>query len=110
MFNRLEAIEKRYEELSQQIAQEEISTNPARLQPLAQEHASLDEIVTKYRKYKKISQSVQETESMLDEGLDPEMARLAKEELVVLRQTRDEMIEDLKVSLLPKILIKTRML
>ncbi len=102
MFNRLEAIEKRYEELSLQIAQEEISTNPARLQPLAQEHASLDEIVTKYRKYKKISQSLQETQSMLDDGLDPEMVRLAKEELVLLKQTHDEMIEDLKVSLLPK--------
>jgi peptide chain release factor 1 len=102
MFNRLEAIEKRYEELTQQIAQEEVSTNPARLQPLAQEHASLDDVVTKYRKYKMISKSIQETQSILNEGLDIEMAALAKDEMEKLKQSLDKIIEDLKLSLLPK--------
>jgi peptide chain release factor 1 len=102
MFNRLEAIEKRYEELTQQIAQEEVSTNPARLQPLAQEHASLDDVVTKYRKYKMISKSVQDTQSILNEGLDLEMADLAKEEMEKLKQSLDKIVEDLKLSLLPK--------
>jgi peptide chain release factor 1 len=102
MFNRLEAIEKRYEELTQQIAQEEVSTNPARLQPLAQEHASLDDVVTKYRKYKMISKSIQDTQSILNEGLDLEMAALAKDEMEKLKQSLDKIVEDLKLSLLPK--------
>ncbi len=102
MFNRLDTIEKRYDELSQLMAQSEISTDLSRLQPLAQEQASLDNIVTKYRKYKQLSQSVQETQTMLDDGLDAEMMRLAKEELERLKQTQDKVLEELKLSLLPK--------
>lgn len=102
MFNRLDTIEKRYDELSQLIAQPEISTDLSRLQPLAQEHASLDNIVTKYHKYKQVSQSIQETQTMLDDGLDHEMMRLVKEELENLKQTQSKMLEELKLSLLPK--------
>ena len=54
MFDRLEAIERRYEELNNMIALPELSTNPSRLQALAQEQASLDEAVHKYRLYKAI--------------------------------------------------------
>lgn len=102
MFNRLDAIEKRFEELGQLLAQPEISTDLARLQPLAQEHASLDDIVTKYRKYKQVSRSIQETQAMLDDDLDAEMMRLIKEELENLKQTQDKVLEELKLSLLPK--------
>jgi peptide chain release factor 1 len=102
MLNRLETIEKRYEELCQLIAQPEISTDLSRLQPLAQEHASLDDIVTKYRKYKKVSQSIQDTQAMLDDGLDPEMVHLAKEELENLKQVQNNFLEELKLSLVPK--------
>lgn len=102
MINRLESIEKRYEELCQLIAQPEISTDPSRLQTLAKEHASLDDIVTKYRKYKKMSQSIRETQTMLDDRLDPEMIHLVKEELENLKQVQDNILEDLKLSLLPK--------
>lgn len=102
MINRLELIEKRYEELCQLIAQPEISTDPSRLQTLAKEHASLDDIVTRYRKYKKISQATQETQAMLDDVLDPEMISLAKEELENLKQVQNNIFDDLKQSLLPK--------
>jgi peptide chain release factor 1 len=102
MLNRLEAIGKRYEELCKLIAQPEISTDQSRLQPLAQEYASLHDIATKYRKYKKVSQSIQETQTMLDDGLDPEMVHLAKEELANLKQLQDNVLEELKLSLVPK--------
>ncbi len=102
MFNRLDAIEKRYEELSQLIAQPEVATDQAQLQPLAQEHANLDNIVTKYRKYKQISQSIQNTQTMLDDGSDTEMLRLVKEELENLKQTQSKILEELKVLLIPK--------
>jgi peptide chain release factor 1 len=102
MFNRLDTIENRYEELSNLLAQPEIATDQARLQPLAQEHANLETIVSKYRKYKQISQSIQDTQTMLDEGSDPEMLRLVKEELGNLKQSQNKIIEELKVALLPK--------
>ena len=108
MLNRLESIEKRYKELSDLIAQPDISTDPAKLQPLAQEHANLDEIVTKYRKYKSISQSITETQGMLDDGLDPEMVHMVKEELENLKKVQNHMLEELKLSLLPKDTNETR--
>ena len=102
MLDRLESIEKRYEELSQLIAQPEISTDRARLQSLAQEQAGLEDIVAKYRQYKTTSEALQETQAMLDDGLEPEMVLLAKEELNDLKQSQDTILQELKLSLLPK--------
>jgi len=102
MFNRLEIIEKRYEELNQLIAQPELSTNPARLQALAQEQASLENTVTKYRQYKAVSKTLQETQAMLDDGLEPDMIPMVKEEIANLKKQQDNILQDLKLSLLPK--------
>ncbi len=102
MFNRLESIEKRYEELNQLIAQPELSSNPARLQTLAQEQANLEDTVTKYRKYKAVSKSIEETQAMLDDGLEPDMIPMVKEEISNLKKRQDDILHELKLSLLPK--------
>jgi len=102
MFNRLESIEKRYEELSQLIAQPELSSNLARLQPLAQEQASLEDTVTKYRQYKAVSKALQETQAMLDDGLEPDMIPMVKEEVANLKKRQDDILHQLQLSLLPK--------
>jgi peptide chain release factor 1 len=102
MFNRLELIEKRYEELNQLIAQPELSTNHARLQVLAQEQANLEDTVTKYRQYKAASKALQETQAMLDDSLEPDMIPVAKEEIANLKKQQDAILHDLKLSLLPK--------
>ncbi len=102
MFNRLESIEKRYEELSQLIAQPELSSNLARLQPLAQEQANLEDTVTKYRQYKAVSKALQETQAMLDDGLEPDMIPMVKEEVANLKKRQDDILHQLQLSLLPK--------
>ncbi len=103
MLDRLESIERRYKELGQLIAQPELSTDPARLQSLAQEQASLEDIVVKYRQYKATSKMIQETQAMLDDdGLEPDMALLAKEEMNDLKQRQDSILQELRLSLLPK--------
>jgi len=102
MLDRLESIEKRYEELSQLIAQPEVSTDRARLQSLAQERAGLEDIVAKYRQYKTTSEALRETQAMLDDGLEPEMVLLAKEEMNDLKQHQDTILQELRLSLLPK--------
>jgi peptide chain release factor 1 len=102
VLNRLATIEKRYEELGQLLTQPEIATDPTRLQPLAQEYASIENIVNKYRKYQKVSQSIQETQAMLDDGLDIEMVHLVREELENLKQVQNKVLEELKLSLLPQ--------
>ena len=102
MFNRLDSIEKRYEELSQKIAQPELSSDLARLQPLAQEQASLEDTVTKYRQYKAVSKALQETQAMLDDGLEPDMVPIVKEEIANLKKRQDDILHQLQLSLLPK--------
>jgi peptide chain release factor 1 len=102
MLNRLDSIEKRYEELRQMMAQPELSTNPARLQTLAQEQANLEDIVTKYRQYKEIVKALQETQAMLDDGLEPDMIPLVKDEISNLKKRHDNILHELQLSLIPK--------
>jgi len=102
MINRLESIEKRYEELNQLIAQPELSSNPARLQTLAQEQASLEDTVTRYRQYKSVSKALQETQAMLDDGLEPDMIPMVKEEIANLKKQQENILQDLQLLLLPK--------
>jgi len=102
ILNRLESIERHYDELTRLIAQPELSTDITRLQPLAQEQAGLEDTVTKFRHYKATSRMIQKTQAMLDSGLEPEMAALAREELATLKQQQDRIIGELKLSLLPK--------
>jgi peptide chain release factor 1 len=102
MFNRLDSIEKRYEELKRLMAQPELSTNPSRLQTLAQEQANLEDIVTKYRQYKDIVKALQETQAMLDDGLEPDMIPLVKDEIGNLKKRQDNILHELQLSLIPK--------
>jgi peptide chain release factor 1 len=102
MINRLESIEKRYEELGELIAQPDISSNVSRLQTLAQEQASLGEIVTKFRQYKSISKELQDTQTMLDDGLESDMIPVVKEEMAKLKKRQDNLLHELRMALLPK--------
>ncbi len=102
MFDRLKTIKDRYDELGRMLEQPEITSDHERLQQLAQERSGLEEIVGKYESYMQTSKSLQETQKMLDDGLDPEMVQLIKDELEQLRQKQETLTEDLKVLLLPK--------
>ena len=102
MINRLESIEKRYEELGELIAQPEISSNVSRLQTLAQEQSSLEDIVTKFRLYKSVSKELQETQAMLDDGLEPAMIPVVREEIANLKKRQDNILQELQLALLPK--------
>jgi peptide chain release factor 1 len=100
--SKLESIERRYEELSQLMAQAEIATDPYRLQCLAQEQAEIKDIVDKYRQYKITSRAIQETQVMLDGALEADMVALAKEEMNNLAQHQNTILQALKLSLVPK--------
>jgi peptide chain release factor 1 len=102
MFDRLDSIEKRYEELSELMAQPELSLDYERLQNLAKERATLEDIVIKYRQYKITMKSIEETQAMLNDKLDEDLAALAKEELSSLQEKRDRLLQEIKTSLLPK--------
>ena len=102
MLEQLEKIEKRYLEIDDKMASPELATDLQQLQALAQERASIENLVTAYREYKQITESLDETRHMLDGELDDDMAELAKQEIEILEKKRDSLTQDLKIALLPK--------
>jgi len=102
MWNRLEQIEKRYQKLNEQMAQPEVTSDLKRLQTIAQERASIEGLVTKYRRYEAISKELEETRAMLSDGLDKNMAALVKQEIESLTSKQDHLLQELKLALSPK--------
>ena len=99
MFEKLEAVEKRYEELTKLIADPEVIANQAEWQKLMKEHASIEDIVLKFREYKKVKQSMEEAEDLMQ---DPDMKELAEEEYYSSKEQLPKIEEELKVLLIPK--------
>jgi len=102
MLNQLEKIEKRFAEIDQQMAAPEVASDIKRLQALAQERASIAEVVSKYREYKATTKALEETRAMLGDGLDEEMTALVKQEIASLESKLDSLLKELKVALIPK--------
>ena len=101
MFDKLEAMEKRYDFLVAQMAKPEVASDPDQLRKLGQERASMDDAVTRYRDYKATQHSLEETKSMLHDGADEEMKSLVKEEVSKLEAELDKRQQDLRMALLP---------
>ena len=102
MIEQLEKIEKHYREIDEKLAQPEVATNLSQVQALAQERAGLEEIVSKYRKYKKIARELEDVKTMNAAGSDEEMATLIKQETASLQAKLDEITEELRLALIPK--------
>ncbi len=100
ILDRLEAMERRYEELNRLMAQPEAAADYERWQSLAQEQAAIQEPVSKYRGYKRAVKELEETQQLLGDGSDPEMAALVKQEIEALKARRDNLMQDLELSLL----------
>ncbi len=99
MFEKLEAIEKRYEELTKEIADPELISNQTEWQKAMKEHASLEELVQKFREYKKVKKEMEEAEELLQ---DPEMKELAEAEYYDKKEQLPKLEEELKFLLIPK--------
>src|SRR3989475_6421471 len=102
MFERLDQIEARYEELNQALASPEIVTDSAKYQKTAKAHSEIAAIVEKYREYKDLRKGIAESQAMLADEKDPEMRAYAQEELDQLEARVGKVEESLKVLLIPK--------
>jgi peptide chain release factor 1 len=102
MIEQLEKIAKRFEELTQQMASPEVLADPRQLQALAKERAAIEDIATRFADYKALSKSLEDTQGMLSDGLDEEMAELAREEIKTLQDKKTGLLEALKLDLIPK--------
>ncbi len=102
MFERLDQIEARYEDLTQALASPEIVTDSAKYQKTAKAHSEIAPIVEKYREYKDLTRGIVESRVVLAEEKDPDMRAYAQEELDKLQSRVGSIEEELKVLLLPK--------
>ena len=102
MFDQLQSIEDRYEELGELLSDPEVVNDTKRFMELSKEEDSTRETVAVYRRYKEVLEGIKETEELLGEKLDDEMQELAKEELSELKNEKEELEEQIKILLLPK--------
>jgi peptide chain release factor 1 len=102
MLNRLAEIEKRYEELTSEMARPEVASDIRRLQELARERASVEDLVNRYRQYQATTKSLKETRAMLRDDLDEDMRALAKQEIESLEAKQERLLSELKLGLLPR--------
>jgi len=102
MFERLDQIEVRYDELTQALLSPDITNDSAKYQKTAKAHSELSEIVEKYREYKDLTRGIAESKSMLADETDPYMRAYAQEELAKLEPRVATVEDELKVLLLPK--------
>ena len=102
MWDKLEQTDKRSAELDRQMAQSEVLANPKQLQNLAQQRASIDEVVSKYREYKNVTRELESTREMLNDGLEKDMQEFVRKEVDYLTQKQGKLLDELKIALLPK--------
>jgi peptide chain release factor 1 len=102
MFEQLDRVEKRYLEIDEKLAKPEIATDINQVQALSQERAKLDDIVKKYRQFKKLAKELEDLKAMGNTGADEEMAALVKQENNALQIKINELTEELRLALLPK--------
>ncbi|HBT50450.1 MAG: Peptide chain release factor 1 [Caldanaerobacter subterraneus] len=101
MIEKLQAIEDRYVELSQKISDPNVISNVEEWRKYVKEHAAIEDIVLKYREYKKVLEEIKATEELLS-SQDEELKEMAEEELSQLEEKKEKLMEEIKILLLPK--------
>ena len=99
MFQKLDEVEKRYEEVTRKISDPEIIAQQSQWQALMKEHAEIEPVVLKYKEYKKANQAIEDAKEMLK---DPEMKELAEIEIEENKEKLPKLEEEIKILLIPK--------
>ena len=103
MFQKLEAVEKKFEELTIKISDPEVIANQNEWREFMKEHAELEPIVEKYREYKKIQKEYEEAKEILnDTSMDKELRDLAEIEMLEAKEKLPNIEEEIKILLIPK--------
>ncbi|AHM55679.1 peptide chain release factor 1 [Peptoclostridium acidaminophilum DSM 3953] len=102
MFDKLEFLEDKYEDITNKISDPEVINDQALWQKLMKEHAEVEPIVMKYRDYKATTAGIKDSKEIIQESSDEELRDLAKMELDELEEKIEEIKAELKILLLPK--------
>lgn len=98
MFERLKQMLARFEELTNLLADAEVISDQATWKKYAKEHAGMTNVIELYKKYLAVEQNIKDCEELMS---DPDMAELAKEEFKESKKQEEELIQQLKIGLLP---------
>jgi len=101
MFAKLAEVEQRFLELSRQLEDPRVYSDPRRLQQLGRERKALEPVVEAWRRYRQLQQEIEEYREAL-RGKDAELSELAEQELPGLERQLEQVEEELKVLLLPR--------
>ncbi len=102
MFDKLEDLLQRYEELQNELSDPNVVNDQARFRKLMKEQNDLADIVAEYKRYKQTKQDIEDSLLLLEEESDEEMRELAKEELAEAKDRLEECEQNLKILLIPK--------
>ncbi len=102
MFDKLEDLLIRFEEIMSELNEPSVTGNQERFRRLMKEQSDLTPIVEAYKEYKKCGQDVADSLAMLEEESDEDMREMLKEELSLAKKRIEELEEELKILLLPK--------
>lgn len=102
MIDKLNSLEKRFEEVNASLADPAVFADQANCQKLAKAHRELRDIVEKFREYKTILHGIEETKTLTESETDPEMRKLADDELASLQEREKVCQKELQLLLMPK--------
>jgi peptide chain release factor 1 len=101
MFDKLAAIESRYDELMARLGTAELQSDPGEYRKAAKTLSELEPLVRKYREYKAVERDIRGAQELVASG-DAEMRALADDELKMLQASRERLLHELQVLLIPK--------
>ncbi|WP_102264601.1 peptide chain release factor 1 [Mesobacillus jeotgali] len=102
MFDRLQAVEDRYERLNELLSDPEVVNDSKKLREYSKEQSDIQETVMAYREYKEVKEQLTDAKAMLEDKLDAEMREMVKEEISELEPQIEELEARIKILLIPK--------
>src|SRR5687768_7451153 len=102
MFDRLQAVEDRYDKLNELLSDPDVVNDPRKLRDYSKEQSDIQETVEAYREYKEAKAQYADAKAMLDDKLDTDMREMVKEEMNELEDQLANLEDRLKILLIPK--------
>ena len=102
IFDKLEPVIRRSQEIDEAMASPDVATDFEKIQALAKERASLETLVEISHKHVRLVEEQQDLNDIIDEDSDPELTRMAREDLRLVEQQLEDLAGALKIALLPK--------
>jgi len=102
VFDRLQAVEMRYDKLTELLSDPEVISDTKKLREYSKEQSDIQETVEAYREYKDVKEQLEGAKAMLEDKMDADMREMVKEEISELEEQQEELAERLHILLLPK--------